>query len=324
MTAEPTIPLNHADEKARVAFRRLLLAKELYLHGFDHSNKAGALNKMIAVHNFHNAIEIALRAILLHYEIRANKELNIVFEVMLNEIDNHEPFRERDIKLPYRQQLRALNESRNLVQHHAVEPPTSTMEEWRVFTHRCLEQVFERYFKIDFNKVSPLDMIENETLRNALKGSLASLQENNLEKSVILSKTAFEWAAFTLLKFLPERQFSEVFSDTISLNQFGELQKVLEQLSEMSRGALYFAALMWSGTSPIEYKRYKSYTSRVSIHFSDDGTSEVVWMDEAPDKESVKWLNDFVAGTIIRWQALGFASSISQWHEEVLKSLLDD
>jgi hypothetical protein len=124
--------MNITDEKDKVNFRRLLLAKQLYLHGLDHSKKAGALNKMIAVHNFHNAIEIALRAIILYYEIRAEKQLNIEFEVMLSDIDNHQDFKDQGIKLPYRQDLRNLNQLRNLVQHHALEPEDSSMEDWRV------------------------------------------------------------------------------------------------------------------------------------------------------------------------------------------------
>ena len=113
------------NKNTSVTFNRLLLAKQLYLHAFDHSNKAGAINKMISVHDFHNAIEIALRAIFLQYEIRAERQLNITFEAMLNEIDNYPQFKSQGIKLPYRQELRSLNQLRNLVQHHAAEPPSA-------------------------------------------------------------------------------------------------------------------------------------------------------------------------------------------------------
>jgi len=107
-----TIPvgsLSTNDEKARTTFRRLLLAKQLFLHGIDHSEKAGSLNKMIAIHNLHNAVEIVLRAIFLHFEIRPEKELNIGFENMLAEIDRYSDFKSQDIKLPYRQEMRNLN-----------------------------------------------------------------------------------------------------------------------------------------------------------------------------------------------------------------------
>jgi hypothetical protein len=59
-----------------VRIRRLMLAKQLYEHALDHSRTGAAVDKMIAIHNFHNAIEIVLRAILLEHEIRVERELN--------------------------------------------------------------------------------------------------------------------------------------------------------------------------------------------------------------------------------------------------------
>jgi hypothetical protein len=75
---------------------------------------------MLAVHSFHNSIEITLRAIILRYEIRPEKEMNIDFESMLSEIDSR--FRSEGEKLSYRQEIRNLNQTRNFVQHHAHEP----------------------------------------------------------------------------------------------------------------------------------------------------------------------------------------------------------
>jgi len=55
--------------------RRLLLAKQLHAHALDHSGYGSVLDKMIAVHNFHNAVEITLRAIALEHEVRVEREL---------------------------------------------------------------------------------------------------------------------------------------------------------------------------------------------------------------------------------------------------------
>ncbi len=67
--------MKEQDIESKSTFRRLLLAKQLYLHGLEHSYIKGSLNKMISIHNFHNAIEITLRAIFLRFEIRAEKQL---------------------------------------------------------------------------------------------------------------------------------------------------------------------------------------------------------------------------------------------------------
>jgi hypothetical protein len=99
-----------------------MLSKQLYEHALDHSRTGAAVDKMIAIHNFHNAIEIVLRATMLEHEIRVERALNIDFEQMLKEIDQFPKFAENGQRLPYRQELRKLNSVRNLVQHHAHEP----------------------------------------------------------------------------------------------------------------------------------------------------------------------------------------------------------
>jgi hypothetical protein len=126
------------ESRRKVTHRRLLLSKQLYLHGLDHSRKPGASNKMISIHNFHNAIEIALRAIILRYEISSKKKSNVDmrFEEMLNEIDNYPGFRDPDPprRLPFRPEMQDSNRLRNRVQHRVYKPEASAMDDWRAFT----------------------------------------------------------------------------------------------------------------------------------------------------------------------------------------------
>ena len=132
----------------QIVLRRLLLSKEFYFNAVCESELASELERMIAVHNFHIAIEILTKAVLLHHEIRGEKTLNIDFESMLAEIDKQPPFKARNIKIPYRQELRNLNQYRNLVQHHAMVPEQSVMDDFRVFTRRFLEKSIPLYFDI--------------------------------------------------------------------------------------------------------------------------------------------------------------------------------
>jgi hypothetical protein len=287
------VPLDRTDEKGRATFRRLLLAKQLYLHGIDHSARSGAMNKMIALHNLHNAVEIVLRAIFLHYEIRAEKELNIGFESMLNEIDRDSHFRSHGIKLPYRQEMRNLNQVRNLVQHHATEPASSTTEEARVFTRRFLERAYSTYFDCDFDTVSSVEMVEDEHLRQLLELAQLEIQKANLKKALTLIEAAFNWASAAIGEFLPKegnyldyfdelRDFAEVLGDI-----FGELQSPTEprsplgpmgaykelgqrlsrfeqHLSDALKYVLtrssYYTALFSSGVDFVEYRRFNECT----------------------------------------------------------------
>ena len=91
------------------------------------------------------------------------------------------------------------------------------------------------YFHLSFDNLSSLDMIENATLRELLRKSLLSIEQNNLEKSLILSKVAFEWAVSALLKFLPEQQISEPFFQAVRLHQSGSPKEIFEELLNISK-----------------------------------------------------------------------------------------
>lgn len=100
--------------------RRLLLAKEFYLNAIELSNGTSDLNQILAVHNFHIAVEIVLKAILIKFDIRTEKTLNVTFEQLVDDIDKAKLFRDQGLRLPLRQEIRNLNQHRNLAQHHAT------------------------------------------------------------------------------------------------------------------------------------------------------------------------------------------------------------
>jgi len=292
-------------------FRRLLLAKQVYEHGLDHSNKAGSLNNMIGVHNFHNAIEIVLRAILLHHDVRGEKQLNIEFETMLNDIDNWHVFRDRGIKLPYRQELRILNQVRNGVQHHGVEPAPSAMEDYRVFTRRFLEQACQVYFDVEFDSLSQLDMIEDGQLRELLRLSLLSIEDQKFAKSLALSKLAFEWASMAVWSFLPRKDFRifELLATRPSA-QFRDYEKCLKTLASDVRKTEYYAALLSTGVTAVDYRKFESSTPWVML-YGNVLPAEQWGLDKMePNEESARWVHGFVVRTIVHWGASGLCPSV--------------
>jgi hypothetical protein len=311
MFGKATECMSANDEKGHLTFRRLLLAKQLYEHGLDHSNNAGPLNNMIGVHNFHNAIEIVLRTILLHYEVRGEKQLNIEFETMLNDIDNCEIFRDAGIKLPYRQELRILNQVRNTVQHHGVEPAPSAMEDYRVFSRRFLEQACDVYFGVEFEILSPLDMVEDPELRELLRMSLSSLEEQKFAKSLALSKLAFEWASMAVWGFLPRKDFRTFqLLATGPSHQLRPYEKSLKTLANDVRKAEYYAALLSTGVSIVDYRRFESSTPWVMLYGQVLPAERWGLNKMGPDEETTRWVHGFVVRTIVHWGVSGLGPGV--------------
>ena len=308
------------DEKGKSTFRRLLLSKELYLHGLGHSNSKSSLDKMIAVHNFHNSLEIALRSIFLHYEIRPEKQLNIDFESMLNEIDSYKLFKERKIKLPYRQELRNLNQIRNMVQHHAIEPESSTMEDWRVFTGRFLTKIFDIYFSVQFDDISSIHFIDNLNLKELLIIGYKLHEQGKFLEAMVAAKLTFIFASYSIREFLPSDGFNNDFFAISNLSSqlrdfdsrvTHKIEETIRKIYEKIDDSKLYSAIISSGVSFTDYKQYQISTPSVTLTLNGN---YVVQMGQnyIPNDESVSWVLSFVEQTIIKWQLSGIDFSLNE------------
>ncbi len=293
--------------------RRLLLSKQLYLHGVEHSNNMDALGRMIAVHNFHNAVEITLRAIASKYGIDKGKGPINEFERLWNAVDEYPPFKEKKLLLPLRDEVMTLNKLRNLVQDQAMEPPASTMEDLRVFTRRFLQKVFRTYFETDYDELSALYYIRDEKLRQLLASSLALISESNPRKSVALAKLAFEYASDAVQPFLPKEEIERLHGDA------EYLQPIVDHIYEKSRWAQKYAVLLWTGISPVDYKRFESGTSHFSFGHNGHLFSDAYFH---PDDKEARWIHTFVVGTIVHWQSLGLDPKLSPWQEQYIDNVI--
>lgn len=306
--------LTITNAQSNLTARRLVLAKQLYLHGLEHSKQLDAINKMIAVHNFHNAIEIVLRAVISQFDINSQAD-ELGFMALVRAIKNHPEFKQQGKRLKDIANLDKLNKLRTLVQHDASEPPTGTMEQWRVLTAQFLEDASQTYFGIAFDGLSPLDFISDELIRDSLKLSLDHLRSGNLRQSIRLSKATFQLAEAALIEFLPSHGIIPTTDD-------GYTRALLESVQEHSREAKYFAILLWSGVNPIDLKRLESITP--DIQFSETGNTLSSWSREAPNRETTEWINRFVVDTLIHWQSIGIEISLKEWGRTIASKLIDE
>jgi len=297
-------------ENPPIIARRLLLAKEFYYHALDRSLNAGALGKMIAVHNFHVAIEIVLKSILLHYEIRTEKTLNIDFDSMLSEIDNH--FKSAKKKLSYRQEIRNLNQLRNIVQHHAMEPEASTMDDWKIFTRRFLQKAYEDYFETSFEKISRINFIQDSLLKQLLSNADSEIQNNDYQKAALYITGAFEYASSSIAAFLPHEGFNSSFFVTSHLDM-REIREAFNKTFSRIRESEHLAAILGSGVSLADLKRFETVTPGVMLAMGGHP-----WFSTRPGMEftesDAKWSLHFVVNSITSWQHQGLEPKVPEFY----------
>lgn len=307
-----------------VVNKRVLLAKEFYLNGLELARAKDPLSKMMAVHNFHIAIEITIKSILLKYEIRSDKTLNIDFESMLNEVDSYQGFKEQNLRLPYRQEIRNLNQMRNLVQHHAMEPDESSMDDWRLFSSRFLKKVYEKYFGVDFDEVNRVTFVQDDGLKKYLNTALKFLSLDKFDEASCYASAAFEYAALSISDFIPDSSASFFINASLGRSDVGvrELQDAFKDTHKRIDQSEHFSALLASGLSLRDYKKYKDSSPFVIImayghpHFQTNSNMEFT-------KETSTWLVGFVISTIVKWQQLGLSPKIREYNAEGAISHID-
>jgi hypothetical protein len=302
--------------------RRLLLAKEFFAHGLNKSHGSGAIDKMMAVHNFHIGIEITLRAIMLHHHVRTEKTLNLEFEAMMSEIDSHGTFKGSNQKLPYRQELRNLNQLRNMVQHHAVEPELATIEDYRVFTKRFLIRAFNEYFATDFESLSRTSFVNNELLRRLIEKAEVRLAPGDTQGAIGLLALAWEYASRSISSFLPSSDPFFFLSKVRSADYGREAERIAEAISDRIREAEKMTALFASGISLLSLKRFEGLVPSVTITMG--GIPFVAWKRSAPyTSDEVEWGRDFVLESVLTWQNEGLEPGVPESFSNMAKSLLD-
>lgn len=300
-------------EKDKVVFDRLNLAKQIYYHGVQHSSEIGPLNKMIAIHNYHNSIEITLRNILLKYEIRTEKTLNLEFEVLINEIDNASLFKSKKIKIHNRQDLRDLNQLRNWVQHKAIEPETSTMDYWKIFTKQALVFLYKEYFNADFERISSVDFIEDIRLQKILSTAEENLKVKDNITCLNYSRLAFEYGVSGLDLFLPTKKFSPFFDGlSRTLTTRSGLEKPIETAINNTNSRInevqHFTVVISSGVDLLDYKRFVDLSPEITY---ENGFPQFA-NKKCSDEEAI-WFFHFVVNTLIKWEYQGLNPKVSNW-----------
>ncbi len=307
--------------------RRLLLAKEFYLQAKENSRKVDSVSKMMAIHNFHIGIEITLKAIILKYGIRTDKQLNIDFESMMSEISN----KITDKKVPFRQELRSLNSLRGLIQHQGIEPDITSLEDFEIITRKFLHESFIEYFNVDFNNLSRIDLISDILVKDLAKGALKALEEKDFLKSAVILEGGFQLLTVSITHSLLKTKFNTPFfvtSDLSKLNLPKELREVytpikkaIEKIYERIQLSDSFSALLGSGINLADLKRFQN--KPFVLDFSISGNPIVQTTQDINLTENYSyWSLDFFTSTVLLWQKNGLNPNIDINHSDAVKNLL--
>lgn len=138
-------------------------------------------------------------------------------------------------------------------------------------------------------------------------------EKNQYLESVIAAKLAFIYASYSIRRFLPSDDFNSDFfvisSISSELRQLDsrlshKIEDVIRKIYDKITESQDYSAIISSGVSFSDYKRYERLTPSVTLTL--DG-SYVVQMGANfnPDSESSSWVLSFVEQAIVKWQLAG-------------------
>jgi hypothetical protein len=321
MTWEPKRP-NKND------YRRLLLSKRLYYHAFQHYEQSGIdIDKMIAIHNYHNAIEVFLKTIWSAYDVGAGlneKDPNrISFPKLIECIDQYMR-KDEGPPLPYKTDLININTNRNQVQHQGIEPSKATVDEVHFWTDKFIKNAYELYFGIKFHEVSIIGLIIDDLLKGLMFRANQLLLEKNYKMSLVYTEIAWNYALDSIKDVNEDWRYSSLAGTAWSMFEknnpniavlFSELNwRLTEQLTEIE-GEL---SLLRLGLNAHTYRNYYEISPNV---YDNDNEIRIEWYEEPSENDAIQAI-DIVSSIFINLQSIKKIPRVKETFIERAKKLI--
>ena len=310
-----------------IARRKLILVKQLYQQAEKQSGLQHSIsNRIMSVIGFDLAVETLLKVIIVALD--QSKQPTESFPGLLDQCDNLLSKQGLPL-LPYRAQILHAHSIRNDAQHKAKYPNQTDVSDCRTYARDFCREVISNTWSVSFDEISPLEWIDDDTLRELLEIALTDIQAQRHKKGLTLAGIAFSWASESILNFLPRGaeglyggQVPELARDTIEY-----VNAVLKDIENTSKR---FAALMSTGISVVDYKRFKEATPIVWFNYSSSIQApddvrvrvDVQWRSSEPDEETALWVHTFVVDSIVNWQTLGLAPGIPNKDKKMRAQIL--
>lgn len=309
--------------------KKLLYAKQFYLHGEQHARQQNPVDRMIAIHQFHIAIEIAIKAVF--SKLFPKEKIGFMqFNTIVKKIRPKCPWL-TDSRNEF---LEKLNERRNDVQHAAEVLASEHMSEYQIKSEDILEDCLSQQFGVKFDELDVADAVSDERLRQVLvwAGELIYLEEH--EYSIAFSKLVYGVAS----KYVRSRVdiFREVpgihLSDTIGMDLEESVAYDDEELQAFKDSVYSGFRIILSGMKDIIVQlqtvgragglhNYMSMTFLAPEIYSRK-SGEIVFrgsdpeFEYVPHKDDAEKVRDYVMNCIIAWQETGLQP---KWGKEDFK-----
>lgn len=275
--------------------RRLILAKKLYLHGYSHATNKDVVSRMLAIHNFDNAVEIVLKCVATKCQLKP-KGKYFYFQELIEKIRT----------LPLRDQIKGLHDARNMVQHQGDIPDLEVVTKYKGYVEDFFRELVQKEFGVSYDKLYLSLLIENDKLREKILESESAFEKREYKRCIELCDDALISATFEEADLFytagvltgywgTAKEFENVISKDY-IEKYKE-KDFYEPVKELSR------AILQLGQAATGMQFLDEYRIDFLKHRRVVETLEEVSNNEL--KENAEFSLNFVTNLILKWQEEG-------------------
>jgi len=258
------------------------------------------VDRFIVVIGFDLAIETVLRAIV--GSIDSSKTPADGFQGLIQQCDTLLQAKGQKV-IPDKANIQFIHSIRNDVQHKAKYPNESDVSDCRTYTRDFLRKVVLEVWGIDFEKVSLVDLIQNNKIKQYLQDAEENLSNDKYEDAMRQASAGLGWTLYCVEASLVGKMPS--FTGGIQLlDSWGkpkpdsDTRSALKTIERMQR-TLPHCAL---GMDITEYMRYEEYVGQV--FFSMDGTSHNLNMIQNPERSIAEYVVSYSINTVVKIEGI--------------------
>lgn len=288
----------------KTTVERLALIKYHFNHGIEQSRLIEPLNGFSLL-TFHDTVELFLNLIC---EINSI-EIPIQFMEYWTKINNNSA----TAKLSHKTSMQKLNKARVGFKHYGIIPSKPDIESFKIFTQSFLEENYFKFFDIDFNKVSLVDLIENERSQKHLKESENAFDTNSIEQCVNNLAKSFAYLLHDYESNKKDKRYQSPFDFTDSFRSLRHIPSKIDNetkrfLSNVVDSITKIQGILRLITMDIDYKQYIKF-SALTPGYGFTSNDEVVpfrFDKKTFTSEDFDFCRNFIINTALKLQESDF------------------
>jgi len=297
--------------------KRLVQAKQIFLHGKIHSFSASELDRLFTILSIDQAIEHFLHTLIIEYNVTKLKSpLNAKFKEIFD-ASNDEIKNVLKKELPLKTAVFTVHNLRNIAQHYGTIPSESEIQKSVIYCEDFLLQSYNLCFNKNYEEVFLSELIIDDDVRKHFREGEIALSNEKYKDAMAHIGLSFHLLRFHEEKLLPYRSSIRSFSgfrlsdivsriiDKDKRHRSSEFKNLLDSILKEIEYVDDKVSILSVGGKLQDYNLFKKITPHYNIFPS--GKFETIYTkseQENPERSDCFRVMNFVYNYIINSQSL--------------------